>query len=169
MSNHISYTARPDLAVIQMSNGRTAVFISMLALSASYLATNDRQRLLAVWLASHDQSICGIGVVSFDIAKLPWAIADVEQFEHDRAFMLRAIAGAKAKIGWSVLDYQPREDWIFAALDQFATLIAAFQMIDARNSQADSWPYSDPPIIFSRCPIHQIYQHQHGCVICNDG
>jgi hypothetical protein len=164
MSNSISYDARPDLASIQMNNGLTAVFISVLALSASHLATNDRQRRLSVWLASHDQGVFGGGIVGFDLGELPWATTS---FEHDRAFILRTIAGAKA--GWSVLDYQPREDWLWACLDQFTILVAAFQLADVASDQAKVWPYGDPPMFFSRCPIHQVYLHQYGCVVCNDG
>jgi hypothetical protein len=59
MSNTISYERRPELGVIEMSNGLTAVVIERLSLASSILAQTDRQRELAVWFASHDQAMYG--------------------------------------------------------------------------------------------------------------
>src|SRR5437763_747484 len=107
MANAVTYEARPDLQHVQMSNGLTSVFVSVLSLAASELAETDRQRQFAAWFASHDQGVFGLGSVGFDVSELPWspdALAD------DRDFVLRAIDAAKARRGWQRLGYEPRED-----------------------------------------------------------
>ena len=64
-----------------MSNGLTSVVISTLVLAASALAQTDRQRELAVWFASHDQGVFGLGMVGLDVSDLPWR---ADTFEADR-------------------------------------------------------------------------------------
>ena len=57
MANVVMYEARPDIQYIQMSNGLTSVFVSVLALAASELAETDRQREFAAWFASRPTNI----------------------------------------------------------------------------------------------------------------
>jgi hypothetical protein len=62
-----------------------------------------------VFLAEKNQHICGLGTVDFDIVEMPW---DKASFDDDKAFMLRIIEGAKQKIGWETLHYQPNEEFV---------------------------------------------------------
>lgn len=165
MSNSISYDARPDLTGVQMNNGLTSVFVSVLALAASSLATTDRQRLFAVWFASRDQGVFGGGMVGFDVSELPWSEAD---FEADKDFVVRVIEAAQARTGWQRLDYQPHQEWVQQSLEGFYTLIAVFEITHACHSLAQIWPFGQPNSPFEQCPLHQVYLHEYGCVICND-
>jgi hypothetical protein len=57
VANVVTYKARPDIQCIQMNNGLTSVFVSVLALAASELAETDRQREFAAWFADQQQAI----------------------------------------------------------------------------------------------------------------
>lgn len=63
MGNEISYSARPELKEIEMSNGLTSVFVSVISLAMSSISEQDWQRRYAVWFASHDQLAYGSGMV----------------------------------------------------------------------------------------------------------
>ncbi|KYF74778.1 hypothetical protein BE17_20020 [Sorangium cellulosum] len=165
MANSVTYEARPDLAHIRMSNGLTSVFISVLSLAASALAETERERELAAWFASHDQGLFGLGVVGFDVSELPWSPST---FVREREFTLRVIEAAKARTGWERLGYAPREDWIQPCLDQLRAMIEALVVEDACRAGATAWSYGDRPEPLVLCPVHRVYQHEHGCVLCND-
>lgn len=164
----VTYRARPDVGIIQMSNGLTAVFISVLTLGASSLAESDRQREFAAWFASHDQHELGLGVADFDVGELPWS---PPTFPDDQRFLLRSIAAAKAKTGWARLGYEPREDWVQSCLDKFQVMIEAFA-IEHAGPASSVWAFgrgSLRPRRFVLCPVHQAYEHERGCLLCNDG
>lgn len=165
MANLITYCRRPDLAHVQMSNGSTSVFVSVLSLAASALAQTDRHRELSVWFASHDQGVFGLGVVGFDVSELPWC---TETFAADRDFVLGAIEAARAKTGWDRLRYSPREDWLLDSLEKFQRLIASFDIRDASTDAEAIWFFEDRPLSFTLCAEHAVYCHSSGCVLCND-
>ncbi len=166
MGNHIAYRQRPDLEPVRMSNSLTSVFLSVLSLAASALAQTDRERELAVWFASHDQNVFGVGMVGFDVGGLPWC---AEAFAADRDFVLRAVAAAKAKTGWSRLGYEPHEDWVLGRLEGFERLVSAFDIRDAETkANGYSWGFGDRPGCFELCPEHAVYLHSAGCILCND-
>lgn len=163
MGNRLTYRRRPDLEDCKMSNGLTSVFVAVLSLAASALARDDEERELAVWIASHDQNIFGSGVVGFDVGEMPW---NRETFEAQRLFLLRAIDAAKAKTEWDKLGYEPSVDMVLDRLDRFQRMIAAFDCEHA-SPRGAGWHF-ERTARFERCPIHGIYLHSHGCVICND-
>lgn len=165
MANTISYDARPDLRDVGMSNGLTAVFISVLSLASSALAQIDRQRELAAWFASHDQGVFGGGLVGFDLCDVPWR---AESFEADRDFILRAVDAAKAHLGWDRLAYEPREDWVQDRLDRFRVLITAFDIAHAEADPESDWRFGGRPAAFTLCEQHLVYRHSVGCPVCND-
>ena len=165
MSNIISYDAKPNLESVQMNNGLTSVFVSVLALAASDLARTDEQRLWAAWIASIDQGIFGGGVVGFDLSQMPWKVASLEA---DKDFWWQVIVAAKQKIGWERLDYQPHEDWVVSSLDKFGVLIQAFEAAHINPDETRDWTYDARPATFALCPKHLVYLHAYGCVICND-
>lgn len=162
MANVVTYEARPDIPCIRMSNGLTSVFVSVLALGASELAKTDRQREFAVWFASHDQ-MYGLGTAGFDVSELPWLL---DTFSSDREFVLQGIRAAKARVGWERLGYEPHE-WVQHRLDQFRAMVEAFSIEHAAGSEAAAWRYGRPTRLVL-CPVHRVYQHEHGCVLCND-
>jgi hypothetical protein len=149
-----------------MNNGLTSAVIEVLVVAASTLATTDRERTFAVWFASRDQSVFGIGMVGFDVRQMPWAPAT---FAADRSFVLEAIDAAKAGTGWERLGFNPREDWVRNALDGFRRLVAAFRVEDAETEAKRVWPWLAPPEVLEQCPRHGVYLHGEGCILCNAG
>ncbi|MDE7293675.1 MAG: hypothetical protein K2N72_04540 [Oscillospiraceae bacterium] len=154
---------------IGMSNGMTAVFISILALSGTKLAATENQKRLMVRLCEADQ-ICGIGTVSFDVCSLPW---ERETLEEDKAFMLRVIEGAKNKTGWEKLDYEPSEERLFPNLDKLIRLIERVTAADIDDEKIKKWyelAEADDPINngFPKCEKHGVFLTCLGCVVCND-
>jgi hypothetical protein len=147
-----------------MNNGLTSVFVSVLTLAASELAETDRQRECAAWFASHDQSVFGLGTVGFDMSELPWSL---DAFASDRGFVLRVIHAAKARVGWERLGYEPHEEWVQHCLDQFRAMVEAFAIEYAAGSEAAVWPCGRPKRLVL-CPVHRVYQHEQGCVLCSD-
>ena len=72
MANFSRAGFAPDLATVRTSNGLTAVVLDVLVLSGPALARTDWELDTVVWLASHEQACRGNGLVSFDVAELPW-------------------------------------------------------------------------------------------------
>lgn len=165
MGNWITYDARPDVDDIKMPNGLTSVSVTVLSLAASALATTDRHRTFAVWIASRDQMV-GVGCVGFDISEMPWSPDSIQE---DKYFILRSIAAAKEKTGWERLDYQPREDWLMPCLDKFANMIEQFDIAHAVQDKARIWRLGGLPPEHVLCPIHRVYEHAYGCPVCHDG
>jgi hypothetical protein len=165
MATVVTYEKRPDLAPIPMSNGLTSEFVSVLCLAASDLAKTDRNRTFAIWLASHDQESYGLGIVYFDVAELPWHSVS---FQSDKEFMLQVIDAAKTKLGWERLFYNPREDWLFTCLGGFYQMVTSFDPQDAITEADSVWRFGKEPVKFELCPVHSIYLHDYGCIICHD-
>jgi hypothetical protein len=154
---------------LDMNNGLTAVFISVLALAGSDLAQTDREKELIVWLAEHDQAVVGRGTVGFAISELPWTETG---FAAEQAFLLRVIESAQARTGWERLAYTPHEAWTLDALAHFHRLVRAFTPAHLDPTSYPRWLDADPacavPAGFPRCPTHHVLLHWQGCVVCND-
>ena len=103
-------------------------------------------------------------MVGFDTSELPWSL---DTFSGDRDFILRVIDAAKARRGWERLGYEPREEWLQPRLDQFRAMMEAFSIEHATGSEAMVWTHGRPTQLVL-CPVHQMYQHESGCVLCND-
>lgn len=164
MSIVVAHGARSDLPPIQMSNGLTSVFVSVLALAASSLAQSGREREMAVWLASHDQGIFGRGAVDFDVCDYPW---DRRTFDQDKSFLLSVIRAASSQHEWSKLGYSPRAEWVLECLSKFEHLVQIFFPDHMIPAEEQKW-FGERPSKYELCPTHGVYLHSHGCVICND-
>ncbi len=153
------------MSPLQMGNGLTSVFVSVLSLAASTLAETDHQRELAIWIASRDQAVYGLGLVGFDIAELPWSKSN---FAEDRAFLLKVIEAAKAKVGWEHLEYSPNEAMLFNCLDHFAEMISTFSIEHALVKEGRIWPFGGKPESFRLCTKHHVYllsSHYEMCAL----
>jgi hypothetical protein len=155
---------RPDHVSLRkdlyMSNGATDVFVSVLVLSGSALATTEQEKILVAFLAGRDQSRFGIGTVGFLVNQMPW---DRDHFEADRAFLQKVIDGALAKTNWHMLGYEPREDWTVERLTRFKNLLS---MLSAEDIQAEmAWPKPDT---IKLCERHHTVIHYYGCYFCNE-
>ncbi|WP_236339535.1 hypothetical protein [Paenibacillus plantiphilus] len=154
-----------------MSNGLTSVFIDVIVLSGSVLASTNREKEFIIWLAQRDQSVVGIGTVGFSLDELPWC---PEQFVSNQQFLLRTINGALARTGWEKLNYEPTEEFIVNTLRKFERMVAAFRLEDIDTQHYEEWSEieegDDCPTIppgYPRCLKHDVYLSCHGCVLCN--
>ncbi len=164
MANSITNRIYSDVESLRMNNGLTSVFIEVLALSASTLASTEREKQFAAWLASRDQTVYGIGAVGFDISDMPWT---AQGFQVQKDFLLKVIQSSQSKEHWHQLGYQPgREDWILSSLEQFRLLITHFSA-DGIMPEGVGRRTARMPDAFVKCPKHGVYLHQDGCVICN--
>ncbi len=84
------------------------------------IRSTDWEQDTLVWLASHDQACLGLGMVSFDVADLPWT---TDGFADQQAFVLAMIAGAESRAGWERLGYAPREEWVLDRLAQLRLMV----------------------------------------------
>ena len=172
MGNIITFDNKKDLKpnYIKMSNGLTSVFLHTLVLSGSRLAVTAGQKLLMVYLGTQNQSYRGIGTVGFDISEMPWNVHTLEQDKH---FMLCAIAKAKEHLGWDLLDYQCKEEFLYPCLDTFKRLIEHLEEHDVEPAAFKSWmedPEINDPVSegFPLCEKHHVYLSIFGCLICTD-
>ncbi len=174
MGNYITFKSekRNIDRCIYISNGLTTLFISVLVLSGSSIASRTREKELTMWFAEHDYAVCGLGTYGFDITDIPWTI---QEFEFEKKFILSIIGEALNKKGWSLLPYKPVEEDIFRVLEEFKGLIQLINIDDVNEdkfyewkSLADKYPLLKPPDGFPKCPKHEVYLHYGGCVICND-
>ena len=166
MSNYIG----SDSDNFVMSNGLTDVFLNVLILSGSQLATSDNEKQLIVWLAERDQSKRGSGTVGFDVGEMPW---DPHSFADSKAFMLNVILFAKQQAGWETLGYRPDKEMLFPMLDKFYDMISAFTVNNIMPDVLNEWVGSkeeDDPVLcgFPKCEKHDALLCCFGCQICNN-
>lgn len=166
MSNYVGLGS-DDL---YMSNGLTDVFLNVLILSGSRLATNEDEKRLIVWLAERDQSKRGSGTVGFDIGEMPW---NPDNFAESRTFMLNVIRFAQQRLGWETLDYTPAKEMIFPALEKFYEMMSAFTVNDILPGVLQEWlgaaDENDPVLCgFPKCEKHDALLGCFGCQVCNN-
>lgn len=153
-----------------MSNGLTSVFISVLGLSGSAIATEDYQKDLILFLLEKDQSAVGIGTIYFDITEMPWI---KEYFNLQKSFMLQVINRIKSKIDWHLLDYTPN-DMVIDSLDKFKNMFENLSIEDIDSEKINTW-LSDTLNErkswiqkYPKCEKHGVFKTFCGCHICND-
>ena len=161
MSNMICFNYESDKDALKddlnMSNGGTSVFINVLCLSGGRLAKTESQKRFMVFLAEKNQNVCGIGTVGFDIVDMPW--------DKD--------SGARQKLGWETLGYEPNEEFVAEYLDTFQKLIERMTAEDIIEESLTEWlseaDENDPTRCgFPKCIIHDAFISIHGCQVCID-
>jgi len=164
VSNTFATSATKRDGALHVTNGGADVLLAVLCLAGAGLARTPQHERLLVWLGSQDQTLIGRGVAGFDLSDLPW---DPGSFAEDRAFLQAVVAAARARSGWERLGYSPRPDWVMADLEAFGALVAALEPPDVAWDE-DRAPWLGWPAKVERCPVHGIFQHAEGCLICND-
>lgn len=137
---------------LKMSNGLTEVFLHVLVLNGSALATSDGERDLITWLPRHNQNVVGRGTVGFDLRAMPWS----ENFHQEKDFLLRTIDAARSRSLWEKLDYGPRADWVIWTLNEFQKMIESFQKEDVDPASLMEWN-KFKPVEYRKCPLHGVY------------
>lgn len=170
MGNRICFNdnSSSDDDSMKMSNGGMDVFINILALSGSELAATDNEKRMIVYLSEKDQ-IIGQGVVGFHITDMPW---DKDTFSQDKEFIIKVIHGARNRLGWERLEYEPKEEIISRYLDNFERLINRMTVEDIRENALKEWlaeADANDPVRngFPRCKKHNTFLTCLGCQICN--
>lgn len=164
MSNRFAISPGRPEGEFRVSNGGTDALLAVLCLAGATLARTREQERLMVWIGSQDQTLLGRGVAGFTLAELPW---EPETFDADRTFLLAVVTCARARTRWDRLSYTPRPDWLEADLDAFAHLVEALRATDVAWEE-DRSPWLGWPAALVRCPVHDVYEHAAGCIICND-
>ena len=174
MSNMICFSFGSDKNAMKdnlnMSNGGTSVFINVLCLSGGRLAQTQSQKRFMVFLAEKNQSVCGIGTVGFDIVDMPW---DRDSFDEDKEFMLRVIEGARRKLGWETLGYEPNEEFVAQYLNMFQKVTERMTANDIIEGTLTEWlsqaDETDPVKCgYPKCKKHDAYICVHVCQVCTD-
>jgi hypothetical protein len=148
--------------VMRLSNGATAVFLSVWQFALSDLAGNSWERAFAQWIARHDTQILGLGMVGFGLDEIDW---DPVQFPSQKAFLVRALDTALTRHRWAELCYDPPH--AEENLRNCRQLVEPFER-PAESSRADvPWPGQDDHQTF--CPEHLVHCSDYGwCRVCVD-
>lgn len=166
MANSITNDASrgPGGESLQMSNGGTSVFLSVMLLAGCDIAKSEWEKHLMYWLAEKD--IQG-GIVGFDIADIPWRSST---FHEQKQFVLETVDRACQRYRWNVLDYDP--PFVQKYLTVFRTLVEEFS--EAYIDESVEWQFIEEPHQFQRCAVHNVYLHRLNpdplkcCLLCND-
>lgn len=159
MANTIASQHSSDTR-IQLSNGSMSVLMSVLVLAGSQLAQSEWEQRLVAWLARRDQSIFGLGMVSFDLADIPWTDA----WDAEKAFALSVIDLALSGHRFPDLGYDPP-----FVKDQLASLRALVAGVDAAVVSASAGvAFEDAGFPVPRCERHDVYAHGYGCILCGE-
>lgn len=165
MGNIVSYK---DFDYIQMSNGLTDVFIEVIGISGSILASEDFEKTMTVWLLEKDQDSVGRGNINFDVCEMLWY---EERFYKQKEFILKVIEASKNKLGWEILRYEPNEELIMPALSKFENIIKNFRKEDIVKENIVEWAkdvdeyYPNHPA-YDKCSKHYTFKTIFGCYIC---
>lgn len=163
MANIISNDAVNESHYFSMSNGLTDVLIDVICLAGSDIAEEAFQKELMIWFAQRDWRIMGLGITGFDISDIIW---DSEIFDKQKVFILEVIQKALIRKNWEVLEYEPKEEWIFPKLNQFTKMIDDFKKEHIKNEQQTQVIPFD--VIYTKCSKHQIFLHVGGCRLCDN-
>jgi hypothetical protein len=141
-------------ADIYLSNMGTSVLLIMLVLSGTAIARTEGEKNLVVFLAEHDQTYCGFGVVGFDLNEMPW---DRDAFEDQVLFMIRVIDGALARTNWDkVQNFTPRIEEYAPLLENLKSMLSDLRPTDI---EINDWV---PPAGYVMCDDHPALMYDLG-------
>ncbi|MFJ4982041.1 hypothetical protein ACIP6X_43265 [Streptomyces coeruleorubidus] len=150
---------------LDLSNGATAVFIDVLMLAVSDLASEDWDFRFAALLTLQDQNVMGRGAVGFDLAEFDWGATERER-ARAKDFVLRATALAASGHRWNELGYHPPR--VHDYLHRFTTMVESCTS-PADSSAACGFPGPDEAAMAS-CVRHRVLSALplwDGCFLCN--
>ncbi|MET8469058.1 hypothetical protein ABZY90_00330 [Streptomyces sp. NPDC006422] len=149
---------------LDLSNGATAVFVDVLMLAVSDLASQDWDFRFATLLTLQDQNVMGRGAVGFDLAEFDWGATEEER-AHAKGFIKRATSLAASGHRWSELGYHPPR--VHEYLHRFTAMVDAFTP-PADSSTARDFPGPDEAAMAS-CVRHRVLSALplwDGCFLC---
>jgi hypothetical protein len=155
--------------------------------SGSRLAATPHEVQFILWLAQHDQSAVGFGTVDFDLSEMPWTL---QGFEAEKAFLLRVIERAQARLGWEVLNFATHPEVLCGDLEQLRMLVLNLTAEDFEHAEktrvkqyrdagcdeamaqaliapAPRWRV-EMPAELQKCQKHGVFLTKYGCFVCNN-
>ncbi|MGK5733678.1 hypothetical protein [Streptomyces sp. URMC 124] len=157
---------------LSMSNGGTAVFVEVLWLAVSELASRPWDFRFASLLALQDQNVMGRGMVGFDLEDVDWGDTPSERAEA-KDFVLRVVDLALQRHRWDELGYEP--PYAPEYLRHFRAMVEAF-VPAPRPERTDGDPFPGFPgpdaAVTTCCVPHRVLNalpHWDGCVFCTAG
>lgn len=150
---------------LSMSNGGTAVFVDVLTLAVSDLASEPWHYRFASLIALQDQNLMGRGSVGFDLEDIDWGPSPQEQ-EAAKDFVLRVTDLALTRHRWDELGYEP--PYAPKYLETFRAMVEAYDPATPASGLG-SFPAPDEAALAS-CVRHRVLTglpFWDGCVFCN--
>ncbi|MFJ7771003.1 hypothetical protein ACIQ1J_21985 [Streptomyces sp. NPDC097107] len=150
---------------LDLSNGATAVFIDVLMLAVSGLASEEWDLRFAALLPLQDRTAMGRGAVGFDLAEFDWGTTERER-ARAKDFVPRATALAASGHRWSELGYHPPR--VHNYLHRFTTMVESC-VPPAESSAARGLPGPHEAAMAS-CARHRVLSALplwDGCFLCN--
>lgn len=153
---------------LYLSNGGTTVFVEVLMLAVSELATEPWDFRFAALLALQDQNAMGRGAVGFDLTDVDWGPTP-ELRTRNRDFTLRVTELALTRHRWNELDYDPPHAETY--LRTFHTMLKTHPLTPPTNTGPALFPPPEEAASAS-CTRHRVLNalpHWEGCVFCTGG
>jgi hypothetical protein len=155
------------VADIKLSNMGTSALLIMLVLSGTALARTDAEKNLIVFLAEHDQTYRGLGMVGFSLNEMPW---DLDAFDDQIRFMIGVIDGTLARTNWDKVEkFTPQISFYDPLLVQMKGMFSELRADDVEiATEVDEWLSPDEYLI---CDKHHVLKYEfadgHECIVCN--
>lgn len=149
-----------------MSNGGTEVFVEVLTLAVSALASREWEFRFAALIAEQDQTAFGRGVVGFDLEDLDWGDAPAEHTTN-KGFVVEVVDLALSRHRWDELGYDP--PFVQDSLRRFRQMVKAFDPSTA-VPEPRRFPVPEEVVAVS-CVRHRVLSplsYYRGCVFCGD-
>lgn len=149
---------------LYMSNGGTEVFVEVLMLAVSALASREWELRFAALVAAQDQAISGRGTVGFNLEDLDWGDVPTEH-AMNKNFVLDTVDLALSHHRWDELGYDPPFAQNF--LRRFRQMVEAFDPSTAVLDSRRFPPLED--VVAVSCVRHRVLSplsYYPECVFC---
>jgi hypothetical protein len=148
---HVGNTFSGGDRDLYMSSGGTDIFVEVMMLAVSALASREWDLRFAALIALQDQNVMGRGVVGFRLEGLDWGDKAAEQVVN-KSFVLDAVDLALGHHRWDDLGYDPP-----FAQDHLRRFRQMVEMFDPSTAVAD--PRESPSLdglVADCCVRHRV-------------
>lgn len=165
MGNSIDHEAKQKS--LSLSNGETDVLLAAVLLAGSSLAQTKWEITLMQWLAEHDQSRVGLGIVGFDLSEIAWS---ANEFDRQKQFFLQVLHKARTMKPWENFGFSFFN--VVQSLNNLESLVFEFHKHHIQKENSWNW-FAQKPKSDLKCRKHRIYLHalhenfENCCFLCN--
>ncbi len=151
-----------------MSNSLThSIYMTMMVEGAKIARTRWEKEFL-IWLADHNQSVIGLGIVGFDVCELGWI---KEDFVAQKQFLLQLLKNAQANKTYAQHPIYLKEEFGETKITAIHSILEPLQVEDV--SEHPRMYYSPQKADkVEQCPIHEVYmnnldeEQKYRCLLC---